>query len=90
MDNSSKKQLVSSFTTTRMVVALFLCLSLLGGFSYFVEVVALRINVYTVRKGYCVNDEDCDIHCRSMKCSGGICLPNDIVKEPFGICCCLN
>ncbi|KAI3960198.1 hypothetical protein MKW98_016922 [Papaver atlanticum] len=103
MVSSSKKKLVSNSTTNRMVVALFLCLLLLGGFSYSVEAVAGSINdgeiaarevinseCTTIREGYCVNDQECAIHCRSMKYSGGKCLPNDIDKEPFGICCCLN
>ncbi|KAI3963005.1 hypothetical protein MKW92_021349 [Papaver armeniacum] len=102
MDSSSKKRLVSNFTTTRMVVTLFLCLSLLGGFSYSVEAVVRRLNdgevaarevinnkCSTVREGYCVNDQDCATHCRSETYSGGLCLPNDIDEEPLGICCCL-
>ncbi|KAI3960197.1 hypothetical protein MKW98_016921 [Papaver atlanticum] len=103
MDYSFKPQLVFSFATTCIVVALALCLLLMGGFSYSVDAVAGRnddgevttrkvINneCITVLESYCANNRGCATHCRSMKYSGGRCLPNDIDKKPLGICCCLN
>ncbi|KAI3960201.1 hypothetical protein MKW98_016925 [Papaver atlanticum] len=103
MGTSSKRQLVSSFNTAHLVVALVLCFFFLGGFSYSAEVVAGKISdgeaitrkvinnkCTTIIEGYCVNDQHCATHCRLMKYSGGKCLPNDIDDEPLGICCCLN
>ncbi|KAI3960199.1 hypothetical protein MKW98_016923 [Papaver atlanticum] len=100
MTSLSKKQWVCNFTTIRMVVALILCLLLLGGVSYSIEAAAGRINIATrevinykcttVIEGRCVDDQDCTTLCRLEKYLSGICEPNDKDEEPLGLCCCLN
>ncbi|KAI3963003.1 hypothetical protein MKW92_021347 [Papaver armeniacum] len=103
MSNSLKQQRRSNFTYIHVVVALVLCLLFMCGVSYSVEAVAGRSNdgevaeqkvvnheCTTVIEGLCVDDQDCITNCKSKKYSGGICEPNDIDEQPFGICCCLN
>ncbi|KAI3972987.1 hypothetical protein MKX01_019645 [Papaver californicum] len=94
MGSFSKQQLVSNFTTTHMVVTLFLYLLFLDGFSCSVEgVLSSKSNnneCTTVVEGKYVGDQDYATLCRSKKYSGGICLPNYIDKKPLGVCCCLS
>ncbi|KAI3981012.1 hypothetical protein MKX01_017531 [Papaver californicum] len=82
---------MSNFTTTHMIVAMLLCLLLLGGFSPRLKLLQVGILVNgevatidaighgcsTIIGGRCV-DQDCTTLCRSEKYSGGIHEPNDI------------
>ncbi|MCL7025288.1 hypothetical protein MKW94_000405 [Papaver nudicaule] len=58
MGGFSKKQLVSSFTTMHIVIALVICLVILGGFSYSVEASAGRINDGKVAIGKVIESLD--------------------------------
>ncbi|KAI3996111.1 hypothetical protein MKX01_018180 [Papaver californicum] len=91
---------MSNLTATKMVVALALCLLLLGGFS--VEA-AGRVNDNCHYSGQCIGDIDCTEHCRSQGYSRGSCKirvinPSskvdleviDVDYNQPGDCCCLH
>ncbi|RZC62523.1 hypothetical protein C5167_024265 [Papaver somniferum] len=99
MTSFSKQQWASNFTTIRVIVALILCLLLLGSISYSVEASTGRItdgavssreviNFECTSEGNCVDDKDCTILCRSKKYSNGVCDPS--YEAPLGVCCCSN
>ncbi|KAI3945120.1 hypothetical protein MKW92_007700 [Papaver armeniacum] len=89
---------MSNFNASKMVVALALCLLLLGVFS----VEGARIDAACHYSGQCVGDIDCTEHCGSQGYSRGSCkirvVPSSKVDQEIihvdydmpGNCCCLH
>ncbi|KAI3901328.1 hypothetical protein MKW92_024643 [Papaver armeniacum] len=90
---------MSSFTVNKMVMALALCMLLLGGFSF---EAAGRISDDCHYSGQCVGDIDCTEHCTPQGYSHGSCkirvFPSstadpEIIHADYnmpGDCCCLH
>ncbi|KAI3906359.1 hypothetical protein MKW92_031437 [Papaver armeniacum] len=74
-----------SSSTTQLVVALILCLLLLG-FSYYVEGTARPITASNdqcnINGGSCVNDDESNNKCLPLGCGGGICFGPSASSNP--------